>query len=140
LLKCYLVERLAVDGNKEFVESALISLVWMSTSPECTNELASLDAMFTELHLIWSKSLSAEATNGILLLLWRRIENASGKGEYGVAVSWCKLAMHQLFSGSVGDLSAGKIQRFVSRYTRQLWGSQFAEKMQDVATVSIKTG
>jgi hypothetical protein len=117
------MERLTVDGNKEFVESALISLVWMSTSPERTNELTSLDATFTELHLIWTKSLSAEATNGVLLLLWRQIEKASGRGEYGVAASWCKLAMHQLFSGSVDDLSAGKIHRFVSRYTRQLWGS-----------------
>jgi hypothetical protein len=111
------MERLTVDGNKKFVESALISLVWMSTSPECTNELASLDTTFTEFHRIWTKSLSAEATNAVLLLLWRRIEKASGKEEYGIAASWCKLAMHQLFSGSVDDLSAGKIQRFVSRFT-----------------------
>jgi hypothetical protein len=48
--------------------------------------------------------------------------------------------MHQLFSGSADDLSAGKIQRFVSRFTRQLWDCEFTEKMQDVAPVSIKTG
>lgn len=116
-LKRYLVERLAVHGNKKFVESALISLVWMSTSPECTNETASLDAAFTELRLIWTESLRAEATNGILLLLWRRIEKAFEQEEYGVAASWCKLVIHQLSSESMDDLNAGKIQRLVNRYT-----------------------
>lgn len=121
-LKRYLVERLAVERSQEFVENALIALVWMFPSPECTNEIASLDATFTEPHLIRTKPLSSEATNGILLLLWSRIEKTSEKEEYGLTASWCKLAIHELFSGSMDDVNAGKLRRFVNRYTRELRG------------------
>ena len=110
-LQQYLVERLAVNGNDQWIESALIALVWICASSSAGT--ASLDAAFTELGQIWTKPLSTEATRGILVLLWKPIEEKVNKEEYEDAIAWCQLAMHQLLSTNMGDFNAGKIQRYV---------------------------
>jgi hypothetical protein len=110
-LKQYLLERLSVLGNDQWIEHALITLVWMSTSLECTSEAASLDATFTELRQIWTQPLSVEVTHGTLVLLWKRTERSFDNQEYRDAGIWCQLAMHGLLSDRMEDLHAGKIQR-----------------------------
>jgi hypothetical protein len=111
-LQCYLMRELAIHGNDQWIESTLIMLVWMSTSPECTSRIMSLETAFTEIYQHWTKPLSSEATNGIMVFLWRRVEKAFDKEEYGDAAAWCKLAMHELLSGRMEDFNAGKIQRY----------------------------
>ena len=111
-LQYYLLERVALHGNDQWVEDALITLVWMSTSSECTNGIATLEAALTALSQIWTNSISAEATHGVLVFLWKRIEAEFACGEYQEAASWCNLALQLLLSDTMDDLKAVKLKRY----------------------------
>lgn len=114
-LRQYLVQRLALHGNEQWIEATLTTLVWMSTSLECSIEAAAtLEATFTQLREKWTKSLSAEATHIVLVLLWKQIELRSNCDKFGDAAVWCKLAMHRLLVDNLDDLNAGKIQRYAT--------------------------
>lgn len=114
LLQYYVVQRLAVHGNDQWIESALIMLVSMSTSGDCTSSVPSLETAFTEIHQRWTAPPSSEAVHGVLVLLWKRIEKLFDREEYADAAAWCKLAMHQLLSERLEYLNAGKIQRYAT--------------------------
>lgn len=43
----------------------------------------------------------------------RRIEAAYSQGNYEQADSWCRLALHSMFSNS-GESNIGKLQRYIS--------------------------
>ena len=102
-LRKYLVKRLTIHGNGQWIENALITLVSMSTSPECTNGTASLEAAFSGLSQTWTNTLSAETAHGLLVLLWKRIESAFNSEAFQEAAAWCKLGMHRLLSVVMGD-------------------------------------
>jgi hypothetical protein len=115
LLRQYLVQRLALHGNEQWIEATLTTLVWMSTSLECSIEIAAtLEATFTQLREKWTKSLSAEATHIALVLLWKQIELGSNYDKFGDAAVWCQLAMHPLLFDNLDDLNSGKIQRYAT--------------------------
>ena len=130
VLQRYLVERLAVNGNDQWIESALITLVWMPTSPEYRDETTTLEAAFTGLSQMWAKSLSAEAVHRVLVLLWKRIEEAFDREAYRAAEAWCRLAMHELLFDNMDDLKVGKVKRY---------GGQWADsRVHDLLTSSRK--
>jgi hypothetical protein len=112
LLRQYLVQRLALHGNEQWIEATLTTLVWMSTLLEYSIETAAtLEATFTQLREKWTKSLSAGAVHIVLVLLWKQIELGSNCDKFGDAAVWCQLAMHPLLFENLDDLNAGKIQR-----------------------------
>jgi hypothetical protein len=118
LLRQYLVQRLALHGNEQWIEATLTTLVWMSTSLECSIEIATtLEATFTQIREKWTKSLGAEATRIVLVLLWRQMELGSNYDKFGDAAVWCQLAMHPLLFDNLDDLNAGKIQRYATPRT-----------------------
>lgn len=115
LLRQYLLQRLALHGNEQWIEATLTTLVWMSTPLECSIETAAtLEATFTQLRENWTKSLSAEATHIVLVLIWKQIELGSNYDKFGDTAVWCQLAMHPLLFDNLDDLNAGKIQRYAT--------------------------
>jgi hypothetical protein len=115
LLRQYLIQRLALHGNEQWIETTLTTLVWISTSLKCSIEIAAtLEATFTQLREKWTKSLSDEATHIVLVLLWKQIELGSNCDKFGDAAVWCQLAMHPLLFDNLDDLNAGKIQRYAT--------------------------
>jgi hypothetical protein len=110
----------------------------MSTSLECSTETAAtLEAIFTQLHEKWTKSLSAEATHIVLVLLWKQIELGFNNDKLGDAVVWCQLAMHPLLFDDLDDLNAGKIKRYATlRAAPAVHDS--ANKLQEVSAMFVE--
>jgi len=70
-LKAYLVLRLADHGEAEWVETAMLTLIWMVTTG--TIDLASaapleLESTLNEVYQVWNKPLSPEASHGALVV------------------------------------------------------------------------
>ena len=111
-LQQYLLERLALHGNDQWAEDALITLVWMYTSSKCTNGIATLEATLTELSQVCTNSISAEATHGVLVFLWKRIEAEFTCREFHEAALWCNLALQLFSSDNMDDIKVVKLKRY----------------------------
>ena len=60
-----------MHGDDQWIESALLTFLWMSTLPESKTEPTSLCTVLDELYQVWQKKLSAEATHGALVVsIW----------------------------------------------------------------------
>ncbi|OAP63880.1 hypothetical protein AYL99_03107 [Fonsecaea erecta] len=113
VLESYIVLRLAPGDEHTWTENAIITLIWLMTaeSNEHTDvDLLSLEGAFDKIYKAWNRALSAEATHGALILLWKRIEHTFEQGSKEIATKWCQVALHQLFSNA-GDNNVGKIER-----------------------------
>jgi len=135
LLRPYLVQRLALYGNEQWIEATLTTLVWMSTSLEYSIETAAtLEATFTQLREKWTESLSAETTHIVLVLLWKQIELGFNCDKLGDAAVWCQLSMHPLLFDNLDDLNAGKIQRYATLRAASA-AHNSADKLQEVSAM-----
>lgn len=128
----FLLQRLGrIKYENVWVERALITVLWLYTFEAASqwgaNELLNI---LNDLQAIWTRSLTAEATHGALIvstllvtvslecltplqLLWKRIDRAYVGQAWEDAVAWCRLAQHSLFDKS-GDTNKAKIHREAS--------------------------
>jgi hypothetical protein len=128
VLDAYIVTRLAPNGEEEWTESTIITLIWLMTSEGMDDvqlKLSDFEESFTRVHQAWGNVLSAEATHGVLVvgarlyfrellilsqLFWKQIEHTFHHDLKECTVRWCHLALHPLFSNA-GDHNIGKLER-----------------------------
>lgn len=126
-LKTYVVVRLALHDELYWVETGLLTFIWMVTTdpadPASISQLE-LESFLNEVYQVWNKTLSPEATHGALVvgldfyelhgnvltaqLFWKRI---GGTVENDKQIQWCRIALHQMLSNA-GDHNIGKLERY----------------------------
>ncbi|KEF51820.1 uncharacterized protein A1O9_12157, partial [Exophiala aquamarina CBS 119918] len=112
-LKAYLVLRLAVHDEPQWVETGILTLIWLVTTGTAdlvSAALLQLESSLNEVYEVWDRRLSPEATQGALVLLWKRIGGAIEHGQHQDTIYWCRIALHQMFSDA-GDHNIGKLER-----------------------------
>ncbi|KAI9880695.1 MAG: hypothetical protein M1830_001328 [Pleopsidium flavum] len=112
-LEQLLCERILDTDKESWVEKAVITRIWISTTTsDSPDTLCSLRGFLTMLTTNQPKSLTltASATHAAQILLWKQIEMTCGQQQYDVAESWCRLALHPVFERS-GSLNVAKIER-----------------------------
>jgi len=110
-LKQFILQRLVPNRNDEWTESAVITLLWMSTSGKDQSvDVEVLESWLGDIHRAWDRGLSAEAAHGALVLVWKKIEKASDDQSSGTAIRWCCLALQKLFE-KAGEHNVGKVER-----------------------------
>jgi Meiosis protein SPO22/ZIP4 like len=70
-LNQFIVQRLACHSIHEWTESAVVTMVWMATTPlEPSNQAApeEVGSWLDDIHAAWSHSLTGEAANGALVV------------------------------------------------------------------------
>ncbi|KAA8565380.1 hypothetical protein EYC84_011087 [Monilinia fructicola] len=95
----------------EWLEKAILTRIWMTVSGRDTNESSAVTEGF--LSIIAEnveKHIGVEATMAAHTLLWKKIEESYGLGQYATAEKWCRLAMHKLFL-TPGEENMAKIAR-----------------------------
>lgn len=98
--------RLLEHGKAEWIQTALITRLWMSsaTSTEALNQL------MVTINMRMSHQMSDKATHAAQTLLWKHIDACTKAEDWAGAESWSKLTMHPLLSNT-GDLNSAKIAR-----------------------------
>ncbi|KIX92131.1 uncharacterized protein Z520_12124 [Fonsecaea multimorphosa CBS 102226] len=113
VLESYIVLRLAPSDEYTWTENAIVTLIWLMTvesSDHDNIDPLSLEEAFDKIQQAWNRALSAEATHGALILLWKQIEHTFDKGLKDNTTKWCQVALHQLLA-KAGDNNVGKIER-----------------------------
>ncbi|KAF3046826.1 hypothetical protein E8E11_007311 [Didymella keratinophila] len=92
-----LKSRLIRDEHGPWIEKAVITRVWISTSDShAGNALEQLQQTFDLLVYESSFSLSAPATHAAQTLLWKKVEAATGQEQDDTAAAWCQLCLHPI--------------------------------------------
>lgn len=103
--------RLIRDDHGQWIEKAIITRIWISTSDaHAENALAQLQQLFDLLVQQFSFSLSAPATHAAQTLLWRKVESATAQDQNEVAEAWCRLCLHSVL-GKAGAQNKVKVTR-----------------------------
>jgi hypothetical protein len=122
--------RLALHDEADWVESGLLTLIWMVTTdsadPASITHLE-LESSLNEVYQVWNKTLSPEATHGALVvgldipdshrnlltaqLFWKRIVGTAENHKHEDTIQWCRMALHQMLSNA-GDHNIGKLERY----------------------------
>jgi hypothetical protein len=103
--------RLFQEENQQWVEKAVITRVWFSTSDSIAEDmLGQLQELFDTIVQRSNTTLAAPATHAAQTLLWKRVEAAAKQEQINVAESWCKICAHPLFESS-GAQNKAKIAR-----------------------------
>ncbi|KAI4095900.1 MAG: hypothetical protein LQ344_001281 [Seirophora lacunosa] len=111
VLVLFIAERLLVMNEIAWVEKTVVTLVWnCTTSTDLGNMTGQLEELLNDVVARSSAVFGASSTHAAQVLIVRHIEVAYGKGDYEQADSWCRLALHSIFSNS-GESNIGKLQR-----------------------------
>jgi hypothetical protein len=103
--------RLFQQENQQWIEKAMITRVWFSTSDTPADDvLEKLHELFDTVNQRSKTVFAAPATHATQTLLWKRVEAVSKQEQTGVAESWCKLCLHSLFENS-GAQNKAKVAR-----------------------------
>ncbi|KAL8960327.1 MAG: hypothetical protein Q9193_002951 [Seirophora villosa] len=112
VLVLFVAERLLVMNEIAWVEKTVVTLVWnCTTSTDLGNMTGQLEELLTDVVARSSSVFGASSTHAAQVLIVRHVEVAYGQGDYEQADSWCRLALHSIFSNS-GESNIGKLQRF----------------------------
>ncbi|KAL9013607.1 MAG: hypothetical protein Q9173_001710 [Seirophora scorigena] len=112
VLVIFVAERLLVMNEIAWVEKTVVTLVWTcTTSTDLGNMTGQLEELLNDVVARSSSTFGASSTHAAQVLIVRHIEVAYGRGDYEQADSWCRLALHRIFSNS-GESNIGKLQRF----------------------------
>jgi Meiosis protein SPO22/ZIP4 like len=115
----YILLRLAPEDSAEYIESSIVTYIWMAlsqSSHQSSAEFRSHLQAFTEK---WHKTLNSDAAQAAFLLVWKRVEQAESQGPASDVQDWCQIALHPLFIQS-GELNIGKVQqKLVSYHMKQ---------------------
>jgi len=106
-----LTMRLAASDKEGWIESAVVTRIWIATTnPQADSPTPGIQGM---LDLLWQnteKPLSPAATHAAQTLLWKCVEASYSQRQFDIAESWLRLASHRLFA-SCGELNSAKISR-----------------------------
>ena len=70
-LRLLLLQRLVPHGNHQWIQSAIVTLIWMSTTEEEAMTLSTdLLTVLKDLSAMCSKQLDSEAAHGALVVQW----------------------------------------------------------------------
>ncbi|KAJ4331225.1 sporulation-specific protein 22 [Didymella glomerata] len=106
-----LKSRLIRDEHESWIEKAMITRIWISTSDaHAENALEQLQQTFDLLIHESSFSLSAPATHAAQTLLWKKVEAATGQKQDDTAAAWCQLCLHPILE-KAGAQNKVKITR-----------------------------
>lgn len=109
-----LKSRLIREENASWIEKAVITRIWISTSDvHAENALEQLQGIFDTVLQESGPSLSAPATHAAQTLLWKKVEQASAQEQHNVAEAWCRLCLHSLFV-KAGAQNKVKITRYAA--------------------------
>lgn len=99
--------RLFQQENQQWIEKAVITRVWMSTSGEPDeNVLEKLRELFDTVVQRFDTTFAAPATHATQTLVWKRVEALSKQKQNDTAELWCRLCLHPLFEKSGGQNKA----------------------------------
>ncbi|KAI4281274.1 MAG: hypothetical protein L6R38_003832 [Xanthoria sp. 2 TBL-2021] len=111
ILVVLLSERLLVMDEIAWVERTLVTTVWnCTTSPDLGTMTDALEELLDTIIAKTDSALSTSATHAAQILMLKRIEALYNQADYDQADIWCRLALHNVFSGS-GASNVGKLQR-----------------------------
>ncbi|EEH42224.2 uncharacterized protein PADG_07044 [Paracoccidioides brasiliensis Pb18] len=106
-----LLPRLILYNDVPLLERYFVTYVWMQTALEgFTNGLDSLLSAAEKLSASLRKSLTEEAAQASLILLWKKCNIVFEQKEYDVVEKWCLLAQHAIFENA-GESNKSKIRR-----------------------------
>lgn len=92
-----LKSRLIRDEHGPWIEKAIITRIWISTSDaHAENALEQLQQIFDLLVQESNFSLSAPATHAAQTLLWKKVEAATAQDQDDTAEAWCRLCLHPI--------------------------------------------
>jgi hypothetical protein len=105
--------RLIREENTPWIERAVITRIWISTSDVHTeNALEQLEQMFDTVTRESNLSLTPPATHAAQTLLWKKVEEVATQEQHNTAEAWCHLCLHPLFE-KAGAQNKVKIIRYV---------------------------
>ncbi|KAI9746950.1 MAG: hypothetical protein M4579_007554, partial [Chaenotheca gracillima] len=111
MLQELLTTRLVDAENQEWIEQALITRIWISTTiDESADSVESLQSLLTSLFSDLTKPLSAASIHAAQVLLWKKVEFFFAQSLWDKTSTWCRLALHSIFRNA-GDLNKAKILR-----------------------------
>lgn len=103
--------RLFEAGNLAWLEKTLVMRLWLCTVSNQDDMLLSKTLhLLNDLHNASVPVFGADATHAAHTLIWKCIETAYSTDQRPLALQWCRLALHVLFS-SVGNTNRHKIAR-----------------------------
>ncbi|KAL8759175.1 MAG: hypothetical protein Q9199_000933 [Rusavskia elegans] len=113
ILVVLLSERVLVMDEIAWVERTLVTTVWnCTTSPDLGTMTDALEELLDTIVAKTDSGLSTSATHAAQILMLKRIEALYNQADYDQADIWCRLALHNVFSGS-GTSNVGKLQRLL---------------------------
>ncbi|KAF2848838.1 SPO22-domain-containing protein [Plenodomus tracheiphilus IPT5] len=93
--------RLLREENQTWIEKAVITRIWISTSKESIEtSLEEVEGMLDSVTRNSKESLSPPATHAAQTLLWKRVEAAFGQEHYSTAEAWCRICRHTVFENA----------------------------------------
>ncbi|KIW20405.1 hypothetical protein PV08_00980 [Exophiala spinifera] len=130
-LMTYITTRLVVGEEHDWVDSAIIVLVWIMTlsgpsSPSRIHDQTS--CRFNQIQSAGRVNMGPEAAQSAFVLLWKRVEDSFNQDAKQDAVEWCRAAQHGLFSGGVHVENACKVERKVMQCYLDLSDVEAASK------------
>lgn len=110
-----LKNRLIREENGPWIEKAVITQIWLSTSNiHAENALEQLQQILDMVLQESGTSLSAPATHAAQTLIWKKVEDKSAQEQHESAEAWCRLGLHPMFE-KAGAQNKIKITRSVPR-------------------------
>ena len=108
----FTISKILLGGEqKSWLEKMLVTVVWNCTSSsDILDPVLTLTQSCNAIAAGWGYALSLSAMHAAQVLLWKCIESAFKRQQYGVSEAWCKLALHKIFSSS-GAMNIGRLQR-----------------------------
>lgn len=67
-LQRFLIQRLITDGNCQWIESAILILLRILVSPECSMDSTEVTVAVCQIHQSWSRTLDTETTHSALIV------------------------------------------------------------------------
>ncbi|KAH7398979.1 meiosis protein SPO22/ZIP4 like-domain-containing protein [Phaeosphaeria sp. MPI-PUGE-AT-0046c] len=89
--------RLFREENQSWIERAVITRIWVSTTNAADIVIEQLRDSFDTVLSNARASLSAPATHAAQTLLWKRVESSSNQAQFDIAEAWCRLCLHSIF-------------------------------------------
>ncbi|KAF2629751.1 SPO22-domain-containing protein [Macroventuria anomochaeta] len=108
--------RLLREENGPWIEKAIITRIWLSTSDvHAENALEQLQQVFDIVLQESNFSLSAPATHAAQTLLWKKVEEMAAQEQHDTVEAWCRLCLHSLLEKAGAQNKVKIIQSALSR-------------------------
>ncbi|KUJ18222.1 SPO22-domain-containing protein [Mollisia scopiformis] len=101
----------AEELQDSWIGKTIVTRLWTTVNQRDSPEaLQSLYDLFETITANLTKPMASDATLAAHTLFWKHIESNYVQGQYDIAESWCRLALHRLFSNS-GEINTARLSR-----------------------------